>query len=191
MHQPRRHDAGHTHHGESMNNFARSILAAAAVLIAPATLAAQSSATQSSDAPTLDDLAFMAGCWRGEFANGAALEEIYTAPSANLILGLSRFLRGGRAVQYEFSRITADSTGIMLLPFPAGEPSEHAFRLTALTDGSATFEAPEHDFPKRIRYAAGADGSLTARIDGGTDEARAQEWRMRPVSCRPTPEAGV
>jgi hypothetical protein len=175
------HEAGHNCHGEPMNRFARSVLAAATVLIAPATLAAQSSA-----APTLDDLAFMAGCWRGEFANGAALEEVYTAPSANLILGLSRFLRGGRAVQYEFSRITADSTGIMLLPFPGGEPSEHAFRLTVLKDGSATFEAPEHDFPKRIRYAAGTDGSLTARIDGGTDESRAQEWRMRPVPCRPT-----
>ena len=128
-------------HEEPMNRFARTILVAAVVLSAPAPLAAQSSA-----APTLDDLAFMAGCWRGEFANGAALEEVYTAPSANMILGLSRFLRDGRAVQYEFSRITADSTGIELLP----------------------------------------DGSLTARIDGETDEARAQEWRMRPVSCRPS-----
>lgn len=168
-----------------MNRFARSILAAAAVLIAPATLGAQSPAVQTPSAPTLDDLAFMAGCWRGEFANGTALEEVYTAPSANMILGLSRFLRGSHAVQYEFSRITADSTGIELLPFPGGEPSGHAFRLTVLKDGSATFEAPEHDFPKRIRYAAGTDGTLTARIDGGADDARAQEWRMRAVSCRP------
>jgi hypothetical protein len=142
-------------------------------------------AAQPPSAATLGDLAFMAGCWRGEFENGAALEEVYTAPSANLILGLSRFMRGDRAVQHEFSRITADSTGIALLPFPNGRPSEHAFRLTALEAGRATFEAPEHDFPKRIRYARGADGSLTARIDGGTDDARAQEWRMQPVPCRP------
>jgi hypothetical protein len=153
-------------------------------LLAPTSLAAQATAGH-----TLDDLAFMAGCWRGEFANGAALEEIYTAPSANLILGLSRFFRGDQVVQHEFSRITADSTGIALLPFPGGVPSEHAFRLTALTPGSATFEAPEHDFPKRIHYTAAADGSLMARIDGGTDESRAQEWRMRPLPCGQTEPA--
>lgn len=134
---------------------------------------------------TLEELGFMTGCWKGELENGAALEEIYTAPSTNLILGISRYMRDGRAVQYEFSRITADSTGIELLPFPGGNPSEHAFRLTALRGDAATFEAPEHDFPKRIRYSRAPDGSLTARVDGGTEDPRAQEWRMMPVRCRP------
>lgn len=169
-----------TFHGESMIRIAAIVFAAGTVLLAAPSLAAQTVA------PTLDDLGFMAGCWRGDFGSGAALEEVFTAPSANLILGLSRYLRGGRAVQYEFSRITADSAGIALLPYPGGKPSEHAFRLTALEGGRATFEAPEHDFPKRIRYARESDGSLSARIDGGTDDdARAQQWRMRPVQCRP------
>lgn len=149
-------------------------------LLAPGALAAQPAA-----APTLDDLAFMAGCWRGDSGGGAVLEEYYTTPSANLILGVSRYLRDGRAVQYELSRITADSTGIVLLPSPGGEPSEHAFRLTAWSAASATFEAPEHDFPKRIRYARDPDGALTARIDDGSDDGRAQEWRLLPVPCRP------
>lgn len=154
---------------------AASILGAGITLLAPPALAAQS----------LDDLRFMAGCWRGEFPNGAALEEVYTMPSTNLILGLSRFMKGGRAVQHEFSRITADSTGISLLPFPGGRPSEHAFHLTTLTAESATFDAPEHDFPKRIRYTLASDGSLTARIDGGAGDSRVQEWRMAPAECRP------
>ena len=143
--------------------------------------AAQSAAAEATG--PLDGLAFMAGCWRGDFDGGAALEEYYTAPSANLILGVSRFMRGGRAVQHEFSRITADSTGVVLLPFPGGRPSEHGFRLTAAAAGSALFEAPEHDFPRRIRYSRGADGSLTARIDGGEGDERVQEWRMHPVGC--------
>lgn len=132
---------------------------------------------------TLANLAFMAGCWKGDFANGGVLEETYTSPSANLMLGVSRYLRGDTAVQHEFARITADSTGIALLPFPGGRPSEHEFRLTTLEASSATFEAPEHDFPKRIRYTRGLDGSLTARIDAGTDDSRTQEWRMEPVTC--------
>jgi hypothetical protein len=94
-------------------------------------------------------------------------------------------MRGNRAVQHEFSRITTDSLGITLLPFPGGKPSEHAFRLTSIESGRALFEAPEHDFPKRIRYSKGADGSLTARIDGGEGDSRVQEWRMRQVSCQP------
>lgn len=161
------------------------VLLVGGALPAPGIAAAQAPTNVLPPDATLADLAFMAGCWRGDFAGGAALEEVYTTPSENLILGLSRFLRGGRAVQFEFSRITADSTGITLLPFPGGEPSEHAFRLTSLQAASATFEAPEHDFPKRIRYARAEDGALTARIDGGTDDSQAQEWRMRPVSCAP------
>lgn len=136
---------------------------------------------QTSDRPTLADLAFMAGCWRT--AGETGLEEFYTTPSENLILGVSRFMRGGRAVQFEFSRITADSTGIVLLPHPNGRPSEHPFRVTSLRAGDVMFEAPEHDYPKRIRYTRGADGSLTARIDGGAEDSRAQEWRMLPIAC--------
>lgn len=161
-----------------MTKVAVTLVVAGLALAAPQMVAAQIP-----DGATLGDLGFMTGCWKGEFGNGGALEEMYTAPSSNLMLGLSRFLRGDRAVQFEFSRITADSTGIALLPFPNGRPSEHAFRLTTLESGRATFEAPEHDYPKRIRYARQADGSLMARIDDGTDESRAQEWRMEPVPC--------
>ena len=159
-------------------------LAIGALISAMLAVSPNASAQNPSTA-TLSDLAFMAGCWRGDFANGAALEEFYTQPSDNLILGLSRFMRGKRAVQHEFSRITSDSSGITLLPFPGGKPSEHAFRLTSIESGRALFEAPEHDFPKRIRYSKGGDGSLTARIDGGEGDSRVQEWRMRQVSCQP------
>jgi hypothetical protein len=128
-------------------------------------------------------LAFMAGCWRGELGGGASLEEFYTAPSGGLMLGTSRHLRGGRAVQFGFTRIAVDSAGVVLLPFPGGVPSEHGFRLTSVEGATAVFEAPEHDFPKRILYSLAGDGSLVARIDGGRDDPRAQEWRMRPVRC--------
>jgi hypothetical protein len=162
-----------------MTKFAIGALISAMLGVSPYASAQDLSTT------TLSDLDFMAGCWRGDFANGAALEEFYTRPSDNLILGLSRFMRGQRAVQHEFSRITADSSGITLLPFPGGKPSEHGFRLTSLDSGRALFEAPEHDFPRRIRYSKGADGSLTARIDGGEGDSRVQEWRMRSVRCQP------
>lgn len=165
-----------------MNHF-RLLLVLLLATSGAAPLAAQAAAQDSAAGP-LGSLRFMAGCWRGAFANGVALEEQYTTPSANLILGMSRFMRGDSAVQHEFSRITTDSAGVVVLqPFPNGRPSEHGFRLTQSEDGSALFEAPAHDFPKRIRYTRGTDGSLTARIDGGAGDTRVQEWRMEPALC--------
>lgn len=164
---------------------------AVAVLLVAAPLAPDRSEAQDAGPrePVLADLAFMAGCWRGDFQGDTALEEYYSRPSDNLMVGTSRFLRGSRAVQFEFSHIARDSAGIALRPFPGGRPSEHDFRLTALAPGSALFEAPQHDFPRRIRYVLGEDGALTATIDGGDGSERVQSWRMRPVACRE--EAGV
>jgi hypothetical protein len=153
-----------------------------------ATAAQGSGSTASAATQSLEALAFMSGCWRTS-AESSRLEENYTAADGNVMLGTSRFWRGGVVVQFEFSRITSDSAGVMLLPFPAGRPSEHAFRLTRAGGDSAVFEAPEHDFPKRIAYsrAPAPDGAaLVARIDGGEGSTRVMEWSMNGVACAGT-----
>lgn len=137
--------------------------------------------------PALSDLGYMAGCWRGTFGGGGVIEEFYTEPSANLMLGTTRYLRDGRAVQFEFTRIVRDSTGIVMTPYPGGRPSPDDFRLTSLTAAAAVFESPEHDYPKRIIYRANADGTRTARIDGGPDDSEGQEWHMSPAACPTSP----
>jgi len=160
-------------------------ISAALAFATPRDAGAQKDDVSSEGSASLDlqSLGFMSGCWRGATEGGGVLEEFYTSPSARLMLGVSRFLVDGDAVQFEFSRISSDSTGVVLLPFPGGTPAAHGFRLTRSGEGMALFEAPEHDFPRRISYTSGADGSLTARIDGGEGDARIQEWRMSPVSC--------
>lgn len=161
----------------------RCALMGLALLVSAGSTAATAGGRAVQEPESLAGLAFMSGCWRGDFANGAAIEEFYTAPSENVMLGLSRFMRGARTVQHEFSRITADSTGVFLLPYPGGRASEHSFKLTSLESGRAVFEAPEHDFPKRIIYRRNEDGSNTARIDAGEGTSQVQEWPMRPVPC--------
>ncbi len=139
-----------------------------------------------STGPTLADLAFMRGCWEGSFESrrgAGTIEEFYTSPSANIIVGTTRYNRDGRTVQFEFSLILADSSGILLRPYPGGRASADDFRLTELKGGRAVFESPEHDYPKRIIYWTEADGTRVARIDGGTDDPGGSEWRMRPVPC--------
>ena len=132
--------------------------------------------------PTMRELAAFGGCWRTEGA--AYTEEIWSAPTANLMLGLSLTVRDGKSVEFELARVEPGADGrIVLTPYPGGQPSEHGFVLTSLRDGEAIFEAPEHDYPKRILYRSSSDGSRTARIDGGAQDTGGQEWRFRRVAC--------
>ena len=133
--------------------------------------------------PGLMDLAFMSGCWEGPLSRGGTIEEFYSTPSENLIVGTTRYIRDGQTVMFEFTQITTDDDGIVLLPYPRGSASEHPFRLTTLNDSLAVFEAPEHDFPKRISYIVVSPEAHIARVDDGTDGGKAQEWLLSRVAC--------
>jgi hypothetical protein len=140
--------------------------------------------TSPTSGQSLSDLAFLAGCWRGPLDGGGAMEEYYSTPSENLIVGTTRYLRRGQASSFEFTTITVQNGMIELLPYPNGRPSADAFRLTRLDAAGAVFEAPQHDFPKRIIYRIESDGGRVARIDGGKGSDQVSEWRLRPVACR-------
>jgi len=154
-------------------------------------LAAAAPARAQAPQTPLDRLTFMAGCWSGPAATRAGtgtVEEHWTPPSANAMQGMSRTLLGGRTVEFEFMLVTAESTGVVLSPYPDGVPSPVGFRLTHISADTAVFEAPEHDYPKRIIYRR-IPGGLVARVDGGTDDAQPQEWPMAAAAC--TPATGV
>ncbi len=133
--------------------------------------------------PTMHDLAAFGGCWRTE-GGASYTEEIWSAPTANLMLGLSLTVRDGKTVEYELVRVEPGAgRSHRHDALPGGKPSEHGFVLTSLRDGEAIFEAPEHDYPKRILYRSSSDGSRTARIDGGARDTGGQEWRFRRAAC--------
>jgi hypothetical protein len=134
--------------------------------------------------PSLADLGFMAGCWRGAAEGGTVIDEYYTPPSENMILGVSRYTRARRVTSYEFTTITAQGdSDLVLTPRPAGQqPAD--FNLTTLEAGRAVWSNPRHDFPQVISYRRLGADSLAARIEGpGTDGVRWSEWRMGKVSC--------
>jgi hypothetical protein len=134
-------------------------------------------------ASPLADALFLTGCWRGTGADGAAVEESWSLPAGGIMLGWSRTLRAGRPAQFEQLRIQLVDGAVLYRPAPGGQPSEHDFRLTASGPGTLTFEAPEHDFPRRISYRRLADGTLSARIDGGAGSDRSAEWTYQSVDC--------
>jgi Domain of unknown function (DUF6265) len=114
----------------------------------------------------LTQLAWLAGTWVGG-GRPVTFEERWTPAAGGAMLAVSRTLKGDRMVAFEFLRIVERDGGLVYIAQPNGRPPTE-FTLTAITADSATFENPMHDFPKMIRYAKRADGSLEARVsDGG------------------------
>jgi Domain of unknown function (DUF6265) len=134
--------------------------------------------------PTLKDLGFMAGCWRGASDGGAMIDEYYTPPTDNLMLGVSRYTKGGRVTTYEFTTIAAEGdSDLVLTPRPAGQ-SPADFHLSKLEPGLAVWSNPKHDFPQVISYRRLGTDSLAARIEGpGPNGPQSSEWKMGRVAC--------
>jgi hypothetical protein len=124
------------------------------------------------------DLAFMRGSWEGR-SGPLTFEERWTEEAGGLMLGVSRTLKGSRAVGFEFLRLEfrKDAT-VVYVAQPGGKPKTE-FKLTASGPGSATFENPAHDHPKLIRYQLNADGELVAELEGAEGP---QRFVFKPVN---------
>jgi len=120
---------------------------------------------------TLQDLTWLAGGW--QLANGArCIEEHWTRPSSNMLIGASRTVEGGRTVAFEFLRIEARADGIYYVAQPGGRPPVD-FKLSSDNASELVFLNPGHaDHLKRIIYRRQGDGGLEARVEG-EDEGRA------------------
>jgi uncharacterized protein DUF6265 len=158
-----------------MSSPARAMALAAVVLTASADAAP-------SPGP-LEPLRFLTGCWRGPSGKDQVVEEHYTSPSANLMLGMARYTRNGVATSYEFYTISTRDSGLVFTPRLEGQ-APVPFPLAKLDKTGVTWENPAHDFPTRIAYRRAGD-SLMARIEGpGPDgKTASEEWRMARVRC--------
>lgn len=138
---------------------------------------------------TLGELAFMGGCWEG-LRGETLLEERFTPPRGGMMVGTSRYLRNGRVVSWEFSRLVESGGGVVLVPYPSGTPSAAGFRLVERAGSAAVFENPDHDFPTRIAYRrtggdANAPARLTVTVEG--EAGRGFEYVMRATACDAVP----
>src|SRR6267154_6645243 len=70
---------------------------------------------------SLAKLTWLAGDW--QLANGTrVVEEHWTMPSANSLLGMSRTVRDGRTVAFEFVRIEQRDGGVFYVAQPGCRP---------------------------------------------------------------------
>ena len=134
---------------------------------------------------TIAAVAWVADVWVLE-APSISVEERWTQPSGGAMLGLSRTVKGDRMVAFEYLRIVERDGGLVYVAQPNGRPPTE-FVLTAVTETSATFENPTHDFPKMIRYTLRADGKLEARVSDGGERGQSFVFTRRPVTPGKTP----
>ena len=95
------------------------------------------------------------------------------------MIGMTRYVRAGRVVDFEFTTLSRTDTSFVMTPHPKGVKSD-PFPLKELADGRAVWENLKHDSPQRIIYRSGPDGSRIARIEGTTPKGeRHMEWTMQ------------
>ena len=134
--------------------------------------------------PSLDSLSWIAGSWNGA-SGGVEMEEHWTAPKGNSMIGIHRDVAKGRTASFEFLRIEQQGDRIVYLSMPNGRSPATPFPLKEVSGTRVVFENPAHDFPQRIIYwKEGSD--LRARIEGTMNgKVASEEWRWGPGSLRP------
>jgi hypothetical protein len=134
--------------------------------------------------PSVEQLAWMAGSWRFE-KEGRVVDEHWLAPAGGLMVGTSRTLAKGKALEFEFMMIREGAGGLLFfVAWPSGK-AETAFPMTSISTTQVVFENPANDFPQKITYARQADGSLLAWIEGPGPDG--QTRRIEFPYKRPAP----
>jgi hypothetical protein len=133
-------------------------------------------------ARSIDDAAWLAGCWTHE-ANGRQYDEQWMKPAGGAMFGMSRTVAKGRTVASEFIQLREEAGEVFYIAKPSNQ-AEARFRMIEARDGYLRFENPEHDFPKVIMYTRGEGGALVAQIQGPMNgQTRTIDFPMRRGGC--------
>lgn len=136
-------------------------------------------AEASRDDPALRSVAWLAGAWEHVAADGAVIEEFWTAPRNGSMLGLSRTLADGAMREFEYLRIALHDGKVYYLAAPGGRHPPTRFELVDQSPSVLIFENARHDFPRRILYER-SDDELRVRLEGEErGESRSIEWTYR------------
>ena len=132
-------------------------------------------------APTITDVAWIAGCW-DLTRNGRHVGETWTAPEGGTMMGVSRTVAGGKTTEWEFLIIREGARGLEYVAKPSRQ-AEATFTASRASASEVTFENPAHDFPQRISYKRDGD-ALTAAIEGPMNgQTRRIEFPYRKTNC--------
>jgi len=127
----------------------------------------------------LSSFTWLAGAWEATQGN-RVIEEHWTTPTANAMIGMSRTVSGDRTAEFEFLRIEKRGADLFYVPQPNGRPPV-SFKLTSSENGRFVFEnTTGEDRVHRIEYRREGESGLIARVEGAQDgKPFAFEFRYR------------
>ena len=132
--------------------------------------------------PGVTQLAWLAGCW-AEVGAERGTEEHWMQPRGGTMLGMSRTVKNGKTVAYEFMQIREEGDSLVFAAKSSGQAGAE-FRGIKLPPRRAVFENREHDFPQRVIYELTDDGILRARIEGTVNgKEKAIDYPMMRTPC--------
>ncbi len=148
---------------------------------------------QTGEKATVADFAWLEGRWQGKLGM-ATTEIIYSAPSADGIMGMFRLVEGDRTVMLEFLALRQTEEGIEMRVRhfdPALAPMEKedalVLKLVSYDDAGAVFENAVHTRPKTARYIrVGPDTHIARSLiinDKGEERTIEVTWqRLRDAA---------
>lgn len=150
------------------------LLVGAAILVGAPALAQEKPAERSTDV-SVQDLAFLAGCWMGS-AGEDKLQECWAGPEGNSMIGGFRWIKGGKLWMYEVIVLVDDGEEVMfrLRHFDAegnaweDKDAPISARLE-LVEGSRAVFKDVNEAGRRITYEIGEDGALHISIESEKD----------------------
>lgn len=134
-------------------------------------------------ADPLSHAAWLAGCWAAE-GKDAGSQENWMAPVGGTMIGMSRTVRAGKTIEFEFIRISTNSEGQLAYTATPSGQREATFVARSIGAGELVFENPAHDFPQRIIYRRTGEQTFLARIEGMRGGTLAVvNFPMRRMAC--------
>lgn len=112
----------------------------------------------------MQKLLWIADSWVSASGETTSYEE-WKVINDDLFEGGSKTIKKGKVIFSESLKIEKTADGIYYVADVAHNPAPVKFKLTNVTDTSAVFENPDHDFPKKITYLL-EEGNLHAFIEG-------------------------
>ena len=125
----------------------------------------------------LKSLAFMQGVWEGKSSSGAYVEEAWSSPQGDSLVGYCRFIKESRTTFYELLAVVrlADSTVLRMkhlnadfVPW-ADKDEAGDLKLISSSDSEATFDNGNKNHHVKVVYKKTGTKSLHVDVEDSTD----------------------
>lgn len=128
-------------------------------------------------AAALKSLAFMQGVWEGKTSSGAYVEEAWSSPQGDSLVGYCRFIKESRTTFYELLAVVklADSTVLRMKHLnadfvPWSDKDEAGdLKLISSSDSEATFDNGNKNHHVKVVYKKTGAKSLHVDVEDTTD----------------------